>query len=436
MLQRTPVTEAPPPKGEAAARPESSELAAILQAGSGRGRSRRWLIAGLVLLMVLAGLWFAFGRSSGGDAVTYATTPVTRGDLTVAVTATGTVQPTNTVDISSELSGTVATVDVGFNDRVTAGQTLATLKPEKLESAVQLAEATLTAREADVRQAEATVAETAAARERTATLAGRELASQSSNEQAAAAYTRALASVDVANANRDVARANLSMAEADLANATIVAPIDGVILNRTVEVGQTVAASTSAPVLFTLAEDLAQMELQVDIDEADVGKVTEGDSATFRVEAFGSREFPAEIAQVRLSPATVEGVVSYKAILTVDNADLALRPGMTATADITVDEVDGALLVPNSALRYAPPASAGRRSGSGLLGLLMPSPPQRQQPPPSLGAGERTLYVLRDGAPVGVPVVTGVTDGTRTEIVSGDLNEGDQVITASRAAAQ
>jgi HlyD family secretion protein len=198
-----------------------------------------------------------------------------------------------------------------------------------------------------------------------------------------------------------------------------------------------VASSLQAPVLFTLAEDLTKMQLQVDIDEADVGKVATGDTADFTVEAYPNRKFPAVISQVRYLPATVEGVVTYKAILTVDNTDLALRPGMTATAEITVEEVKATLMVPNGALRYTPPATAeggSRNRGAGLLGLLIPNGPPRERTviTKTGGNSQRTLYVLRDGAPVAVQVTTGATDGSHTAIVSGDLKEGDKVVTGSR----
>ena len=283
-------------------------------------------------------------------------------------------QPTNQVQISSELSGTVATVNADFNDHVTKGQQLASLVTDNLQAAVALSAATLTARQADVRQAQATVDETAAAYARAQPLADKGLTSVGTAEAAKAAAARATAALASANANLQIAQANASIAQSDLGKANIVSPVDGIVLSRAVEVGQTVAASLQAPILFTLAEDLTKMQLQVDIDEADVGKVAEGNAATFTVEAYAGRTFPAIIEQVRYSPATVEGVVTYKAILTVDNSDLVLRPGMTATAEITVEEVKDTLLVPNAALRYAPPVvqQARQRSG-GLLGLLLPS---------------------------------------------------------------
>ena len=432
MLQKSPKL---PGAAESSAAPD---IAAVLKAGAPTRKLRRYVIAGVVVLAVAVAGWMTFGGSSTSSAVTYTTVPITHGGLTVSVTATGTVQPTNQVQISSELSGTVATVDVDFNDRVTKGQPLATLVPDNLQAAVALSAATLTAREADVRQAQATVDETAAAYARAQQLSVKQLASQGTTESAKAAADRAVATLASANANLRIAQANAAIAKSDLEKANITSPIDGVVLSRAVEVGQTVASSLQAPILFTLAEDLTKMRLEVDIDEADVGKVTQGDTATFTVEAYSGRKFPATIAQIRYSPATVEGVVTYKAILTVDNSELVLRPGMTATADITVEEVKDTLLVPNAALRYAPPvAQQARQRTGGLLGLLMPSGGGRNRAitPAATGAdGTRTLYVLRDGAPEGVTVKVGVSDGSHTAIVSGDLKEGDQVVSGSKTA--
>jgi HlyD family secretion protein len=435
MLQKTPKPDPVDSVGT------SADIADIIASGKAPRKRSRMLVAAAVVALAALGAWWLLGGSSSSE-VTYVTAPVARGDLTVEVTATGTVQPTNQVEISSELSGTIDTVEANFNDVVERGQTLATLTTDKLNAAVALSEATLAAREADVRQAQATVDETAASYARSQQLRGKGLSSQELAEGAEAAHKRAEAALASANANRDIARANLSIARSDLDKAAIVSPINGVVLSRTAEVGQTVASSLQAPVLFTLAEDLAKMELQVDIDEADVGKVGEGDTARFTVEAFPGRTFPAAIAQVRYSPATVEGVVTYKAILTVDNGDLLLRPGMTATAEITVEQVSDALLVPNAALRYAPPApvQARERSG-GLIGLIMPGRPGGRRvrttvTPSAAERTERTVWVLRAGAPVAVQVQTGATDGSRTAVVSDDLQEGDRLITASRVATQ
>ena len=435
MLQKTPRTDT---ESAAGAAPGIADIIS-----TGKRPRRRGRLAAAAIAVVAAGLagWWFLGASPSSE-VSYVTQPVTRGDLTVSVTATGTVQPTNQVEISSELSGTVGSVEVNFNDVVRKGQTLATLTTDKLHAAVALSEATLAAREADVRQAQATVDETTAAFKRAEQLSGKGLSSRELYEAADAARKRAEAALASANANLDIARANLSIARADLDKAAIVSPVDGIVLSRAVEVGQTVASSLQAPVLFTLAEDLAKMELQVDIDEADVGKVAEGNTADFTVEAFPGRTFPAQISQVRYSPATVEGVVTYKAILTVDNADLLLRPGMTATAEITVDEISDTLLAPNAGLRYTPPAPVETRQRSGgLIGLIMPGRPggarvRTTVTPSAAERNERTVWVLRGGVPEAVTVTTGATDGRHTAILSGDLKEGDQLIVATRTASQ
>jgi HlyD family secretion protein len=424
MLQKTPQ--------QAAATPD---LAEILKRGGSPARFRRFAVIAVVALLALAGIWYWWAASSGSTAPVYSTAPVTRGDLTVTVNATGTIEPTNQVEISSELSGTVGTVLVDFNDTVAKGQVLARLNTDKLTANVNLARATLASRRASVLQAEATVTETAATYRRAARLQGKGVTSAQGLETAKADADRAEAALAAAKADLEIAEANLAISQTDLAKADIRSPIDGVVLDRAIEPGQIVASSLSAPVLFTLAEDLSEMELQVDIDEADMAKVKTGEDATFTVEAYRDRKFPARIAQIRFSPETVEGVVTYKAILTVDNADLLLRPGMTATAEITVEDVKDALLVPNAALRYAPAATETTRRGSGLLGLLLPRPPaERARSSVVASDGSRTIWVLRDGAPVGVPVTVGSSDGSRTAVTGDGLKEDDLVIVGAKTA--
>jgi HlyD family secretion protein len=210
-----------------------------------------------------------------------------------------------------------------------------------------------------------------------------------------------------------------------------------VVLTRNVDPGQIVASSLQAPVLFVIAEDLRRMELRVDIDEADVGKVKVGQTATFSVDAYPDRKFPAEIRDIRFGSEVVQGVVTYKAVLTIDNTDLMIRPGMTATAEIVVNEVKDALMVPNAALRFSPPSAQAEQRSVGLLQRLLPRPPTRRpaSKPEDTGAS-RTLWVVRDGAAVAIPVTVGATDGRRTEIVAGEIESGVPVIidtvTASR----
>ncbi|MBI2840474.1 MAG: HlyD family efflux transporter periplasmic adaptor subunit, partial [Acidobacteria bacterium] len=238
-----------------------------------------------------------------------------------------------------------------------------------------------------------------------------------------------------ARANVQQSSASLSSAEINLAKASIRSPIDGIVLARKVEPGQTVAASFQAPVLFTLAEDLAQMELQVDVDEADVGQVREGQPTTFTVDAYPHRKYPASIKRVGYGSQTKDGVVSYKTVLAVNNDDLTLRPGMTATAEITTVKCAAVLLVPNAALRFSPPASATpAKSSGGLVSNLLPSPPgsTANSDNATIGKnGAQKVWVLRDGQSVAVPVTTGPSDGRLTEVTGGELRAGMKVITES-----
>jgi HlyD family secretion protein len=408
--------------------PDKMDIEAIAKKRQ-RGHSRLWIWIAAVVV-IAAGGWYWFGQGGETGAVQYTTSPATRADIVVTVTATGTVEPVNTVEISSELSGTVRAVNADYNDEIKTGQVLASLDTDKLEANVEHARATLTARQASLVEAEITLDEKKHAYDRAQQLSDQGISSTEVLLTAKAAYQRAEATLDTAKANIKVAEADLKLAETDLDKACICSPIDGVVLDRAVEVGQIVAASLSAPVLFTLAEDLGHMNLTVDIDEADIGQVAVGNAAEFTVEAFQGRTFEADIVQLRYAPETVEGVVTYKAILDVANPDLLLRPGMTATADIVVSEQDDVLTVPNAALRFAPPAQTETESsGSGLLGMLIPRRPQSNSGGGGLDAeGMRSIWVLRDGAPAEVKVRTGASDGSRTEIAEGGLSEGDPVI--------
>lgn len=395
---------------------------------AGRGRIRLvWAGAGLAALLIAGALWWSGGSST---AIRYTTTPAHRGDLVVLVTATGSVQPINKVDVSSELSGTVRKVHVDYNSSVSAGQTLAELDTDKLQATLASARAKVAAARARVHDAEATVIEKQRDLMRKRALANKQFTSTADLELAQAAHDRSQASLESARADVGVAEADLTINETNLSKATIVSPINGIVLQRNVDPGQTVAASLQAPVLFTIAEDLRQMELQVNIDEADVGNVRAGQSASFSVDTYAERKFPATIRDVRFASETVQGVVTYKAVLNVDNGELLLRPGMTATAEIRAIEIKDALLVTNTALRYAPPAASSQPQQSWLRRIL-PGPPRFREASKHEETGtERTVYVLRDGQPVAVPVRTGASDGRNTEVVGGGLKAGDALITA------
>jgi HlyD family secretion protein len=384
---------------------------------------------GIALAVVLAtGAWLA--RDCGGEsAVRYETEAPHRGELVVTVTATGTLQPTNQVDVGSELSGLVRDVYVDFNDVVKKGQVIARLDSTRLEAQVSQSQAALDAALARVAQAKASRLEAIAqlARlERVREMSDGKVPSATELDAARAVAERARAEVASMEAATGQARATLSTQRTDLAKTAIRSPIDGVVLKRTVEPGQTVAASLQAPVLFTLAEDLTHMELLVSVDEADVAAVAEKQHAKFTVDAWPGEHFDADVIQVRYGADALEGVVTYGVLLRVDNALRRLRPGMTATAEIEVKHVKDALLVPNAALRFAPPEKAAEEEHSLLGALFARRPPPK---PKATGRDERAreqrVYRLRGDELEAVDVTVGATDGMLTEIVAGKLSPSD-----------
>lgn len=414
------------------------EIAQVLGvAGTPRHRRRRWTWLVVVLVLVAVGAGALLWRRGEESAPRYVTEPARLGNLSVTVSATGNLAPTNQVEVGSELSGIVRSVDADYNDRVKVGQVLARLDTAKLEAQIAQSKAALASARAKVAQTQATVRETGANLDRLRRL--RELSrdqtpAPSDLDAAEAALERARADEATARASVAQAEAALSANETDLAKSVIRSPIDGVVLTRSVEPGQTVAASLQAPVLFVLAEDLTQMELHVAVDEADVGQVRKGQEATFTVDAYPERTFRARITGVHYGSETTGGVVTYETVLEVSNRDLSLRPGMTATAEITVHKVEGALLVPNAALRFRPQKTAERNTPRfGLLSMILPRRPRRSRPEGAgTGAaadkGRRGVYVLRDGQPVPVRLTVGVTDGTDTQVTGGDLAAGTPVV--------
>lgn len=413
-----------------------------------------------IALVVIAVLYIGYRLIFGSAAeVNYATRAVERDDLTVSISATGNLQPTNQVDVGSELSGLVEHVYVDNNDRVTRGQVLARLDTQRLQDAINQSRAGLASAQASVGQARATAMQAAATlrrQEEVHRLSGGKVPSQTELDAARAENARAIAAVRAAQASVAQAQAQLSADQTQFSKASIVSPVTGVVLSRQIEPGQTVAASLNAPVLFVIAEDLSRMRLEVKVDEADVGQVAAGQRASFQVDAFPGRTFPAMIERVDVganasgstttsssTSAAAGSVVAYTARLTVANDELLLRPGMTATADIITAEKKNALLVPNAALRFNPDAAARGASGGqrgGLAGVMAPTPPRRG----NRGGGDRsvtigrgssqTVYVLdAEGKPQPVRVVVGDSNGSQTEILSGDLKEGTRVITGQLA---
>jgi len=408
---------------------------------------RRYIKWAVLALVVLGALYFFFGRTPA-SATKYVTAEVTRGSITVTVTATGNLEPRNQVDIGSELSGTMRAVNVDVNDVVTKGQVLAVLDTTRLRAQVLQAQSSLASAEARVLQSIAGAKESQANYQRllkVRELSGNRLPSQQDLDVGEAAVARAEGETAAAKASVAQSRASLEAVKTDLSKTEIVSPINGVVLVRSVEPGQTVAASLQAPILFTLAEDLKKMELHVSVDEADVGSVQVGQQGTFTVDAFPNRRFPAHIRQVHFASnntqkssanaasTTSTGVVTYETVLEVDNSDLLLRPGMTATAEIVTTSIEDAVLIPNAALRFTPPGEemptmpgqGGNQQQRGPLSALMPQmgPPRGfggggNRPQGGSGRGRpQRAWILENGKPEMVMLRTGPTDGRVTQVL-------------------
>ncbi|RUQ29830.1 MAG: efflux RND transporter periplasmic adaptor subunit [Candidatus Competibacteraceae bacterium] len=407
------------------------------------------LWAGLLLLaLIAAGLWYWQERQLASVAPIYTTQTVARGNLTLTVIANGTLQPTRSMNIGSELSGTVLKVNVDVNDRIKKGQVLVELDTAKLRDQILRSRAVLAAANAKVAQTVATVKEAKASLarlEEVARLSGGKVPSKTELDTGRATLERAIADEASARANVNDAKAALSTDQINLSKASIRAPSDGVVLTRSVEPGNAVAASLQAVTLFTIAEDLTQLRLQVYVDEADVGAVKVDQEARFTVSAYANRQYPARITRVAYGSTITDNVVTYLTYLDVDNRDLSLRPGMTATATITATERTDVLLAPNSALRFEPTAAdAGQpAAGSSIVSSLIPRrrPTNRTRKSAAAGASTaaaRQVWVLPErgeGAAVAVAVTPGISDGRMTEIIAGDLEVGMQVITDQKTAA-
>ena len=392
----------------------------------------------VLLLLVIVGLWYWHANETANAAPTYSTQKVARGNLTLTVTANGTLQPTRSISIGSELSGTVLKVNVDVNDRIKKGQVLVELDTAKLHDQILRSRATLAAAIAKVAQTVATVKESRINLKRlleVARLSGGKVPSKAELSTGRAALERAIADEISARAGVRDMQAALSTDEINLSKASISAPSDGVVLTRTVDPGNAVAASLQAVTLFTVAEDLTKLRLWVYVDEADVGSVKTGQEATFTVSAYPSRKYPARITRVGFGSTITDNVVTYLTYLDVDNSDLSLRPGMTVTATITATQRNNVLLVPSSALRFEPAIENDNKEAakSGIVSSLMPRMP-RSGKRNSGAAGtsattSRQVWVLRDGVAVAVAVMPGISDGRMTEIASGELEADMLVIT-------
>jgi HlyD family secretion protein len=404
-------------------------------------KKRLIVILALIAAIGIGGAAFSRARSTTKNPSPI-TAAVTRGDVIEKVSATGTLQPVTTVQVGTQVSGTIKALHADFNTEVRKGQIIAELEPSLFGTQVEQARATMTRLQADADRAAVEVQDTQSKARRAQELFDQKLISRNDLETAQAAAMQAEASLKSAQAQIIQARAALHQVQVNLDNTIIKAPIDGVVISRNVDVGQTVAASMQAPTLFVLAQDLTRMQVNASVDESDIGRIAAGQKVSFHVDAYPTDTFTGTVSQVRLNSTTEQNVVSYTTMIDVPNPDLKLKPGMTANVTIQIASSENVLRVPTSALKFRPPttesgsaiataASAARGAPTAAVGTTgrRGAPRTGETVDPS----RRRLFVLHDGQMSPLRVRTGVSDGAMTAILEGELKEGDQVVTGMAA---
>jgi len=398
------------------------------------------LLFTVLALFLVGGAGFAYWRlGNSTKELPYLTVLVSRGNIRQVVSSTGTLQAVVTVQVGSQVSGTIDKLLADFNTKVKAGQVVAQLNQDKFRAAVDQARANLLAAQANFAKAKVGAADSLRTLERNRELRKRELMAQSELDAAQTAYEAAVAQVNVNQAQAAQAQAALNQAGVDLNNTVIRSPVDGIVISRNIDVGQTVAASLQAPTFFTIANDLAKMEVHTSVDEADVGNVQEGQQVTFTVDAFPARRFRGKVHQVRNAPTIIQNVVTYDAVVRIDNKELLLKPGMTANVQFLVSEKEDVLTIPNMALRFRPPDD--KNEAQDLLrqeqSRTAPRVGARRTSRPGGGGGgggERQrvrqvrVYVVKDSKMQPIEVQLGITDGSKTEVVAGPINENEPVV--------
>ncbi len=382
-----------------------------------------WAIGALLVVAAGYGYW-SYQRASQQTGLKFQTISVTRENLRAKVTTSGTLSALVTVQVGSQISGRIQQIFVDYNSKVSKGQLIAKIDPRMFQSAVEQANANALVAKSNLRKAEAQLAEASRQFARTQELANKNLIALAELDSAKANVETAQAMTGAAKASVEQARASLNQAKINLDYTSIVSPIDGMVISRNVDVGQTVAASLQAPVLFTIAEDLGKMQVNTNVSEADVGKLRPGMTADFTVDAFPGEHFQGKIRQVRNSPENVQNVVTYDAVIDLENPDLKLKPGMTANVTIVYAEQKNALVIPNAALRFRPSPEMlplGKSKQSKKFA--------RNKSGRSSRTDKKSLWVLRGQHPERIPVKVGISDGTKTEILEGELRKDDKVIT-------
>jgi len=390
-----------------------------------------FIIIPVFVLIIL--FFFVFKAKNKKSEAAFLTAEVTRGDITIMVSATGTLEAVTTVQVGSQVSGTISALYADFNSQVKAGQVIAQLDPTFLKAQVAQVQA-------DLERAKASAELSKKEYERSLSLFQKNMISESEKDISLTNY-------ELAKSTEKSAQANLDRVKTNLDYSTITSPIDGVVISRNVDVGQTVAASLQAPTLFTIAKDLTKMKVNASIDEADIGKIKEGQEVSFTVDAYPEQNFKGKVSQIRLSPEVVQNVVSYDVIIEVSNPELLLKPGMTANVTVLVDQRVNILKVPSGAMRFRPSlekekkeSSSKSNEGMNIARNLPPSEnmnPDKMNPSGLRKTGQTALWILnQQGKPEPVPVQTGISDGTFTQVISDNLKEGDKVITGQKNSEQ
>jgi HlyD family secretion protein len=401
-------------------------------------RKKAVIIAAFLLVGFFALALWQLG--DGAKESPYVTMPVQKGDITQIVSATGTLQAVVTVQVGSQVSGTIAKLSADFNSRVKKDQVIAELDQAKFKARVDEEKANVLAAQANLVKFKVTLEDVRRTLARATELRKRDLISQSELDAAQTAYDAAVSQFEVGKAQVGQAQAALNQASVDLANTIIRSPVDGIVISRNVDVGQTVAASLQAPTLFTIANDLSKMEVHSNVDEADIGNIWVNQEVVFTVDAYPARRFRGKVSQVRNAPNVVQNVVTYDAVVGIDNKELLLKPGMTANVEFMVSQKKEVLRIPNMAIRFRPPAErqeaeelmrqAGRAPGGARGGRAGVDRSRRPRSADGRGAGWVRIYLLKDQKPAQAQVRLGITDGSYTEVMEGEVQEGEQVILA------
>jgi HlyD family secretion protein len=404
------------PMGPGVARSEGPAPVSLVpkpQAAPARSRRKPWAIGGVLALVVIAGIGAAWWFFNTNGSVQYATAPVTRGPVTRTVTATGTVNPVLTIIVGTYVSGVIQEIHCDYNTEVKQGQICAKIDPRPYQSVVDQNKANLAQAQAQLAKDQANFDYAQLNYDRNARLSQTNAISKDTLDNSKNALDQAQAQIGVDQAAIAQRQAQLEAADINLSYTNIVSPVDGTVVSRNVTVGQTVAASFQTPTLFLIATDLTKMQVDTNVSESDIGGIKNGDKVFFTVDAFPKRTFQGTVSQVRQSPQNIQNVVTYDVVVSVNNNDLSLKPGMTAASRIVTAERQDVLRVPSQALRYAP---------GGLKGATRNATPGNQS----------AVYVLRDGNPARVAVTVGLDDDSHAEIVKGDLQVGDRVITTEQ----